>query len=172
MPLKTKKGNPFRDAEIVTCVETFLGQEVTIRAGQKLRGDDPIVERYWGVFREGDLQEHELAKIAADRIPLDPPTHEPHVYIPPSIPPHRLVVALADTFTPIPFAPDSAGAKEKGSIPPAPFGTGIKKGRAYDVGDPIVRARPNLFEFPRRDVTLADVERLTAEDAIEEVKNG
>ena len=169
--LKTKK-NPFRDCEIVTATTTFLGETVTIRAGEKRRGNDPVVEQHWGAFAEGDLLPAELAKIAAEAIPLDPPVHEPHVYIPPSIPPHRLVVALADTFTPMPFAPGSAGAKAKGAIPPAPFGTGIKKGRAYDVGDAIVRARPNLFEFPRRDVTLADVERLTADDAIEEVKNG
>lgn len=163
MPLKSKNTNPYRDCEIVTCVTTFLGQDVTLNAGLKLRGDDPLVERYHGVFAEGDLLPHELAQFAAEQIPLDLPEHPSHVYIPPSVSPHRQVVATADTFTAMPFAPNSPGAR--GGAAPAPFGTGLKKGRVYDIGHPAVRANPNLFEFPRRDVTLADVERLTAADA-------
>ena len=75
-------------------------------------------------------------------------------------PPHRQVVALADTFTPLPFAPGSPGASGRMPIAPAPFGTGIRKGRVYDVLDPVVAQNPNLFEFPRRDVTAADIERI------------
>ena len=166
MPLKTKKGNPFRDAEIVTAVTTFLGQDVTIQAGEKRRGNDPVVERHWGAFAEGDLLPAELAKIAAEAIPLDPPVHHDEKFLVGqgvTVPPHRQVVATVDTFTPLPFAPGSPGAR--GAVPPAPYGTGIKKGRVYDIGDPVVRANPNYFEFPRRDCTLADVERLTAVDA-------
>jgi hypothetical protein len=74
--------------------------------------------------------------------------------------PHRQVVALADTFRPLPFAPGSPGARGRMPIAPAPFGTGIKKGRVYDALDPVVRQNPQLFEFPRRDVTLADIERI------------
>ena len=164
--LKKRTTNPYRDAEVVTCVTTFIGQDVTLNAGLKLRGDDPLVERYHGVFVEGDLLPHELAKIQADAIPLDPPVHhDERILIGQGVtpPPHRQVTCLVDTFMPLPFAPGSPGAR--GGIAPAPFGTGLKKGRIYDALDPVVRANPGYFEFGRRDVTLADIERLTAEDA-------
>ncbi len=166
MPKLKRHTNPFRDCVVVTAKETFIGEHVTIRAGEKRRGNDEVVERHWGVFAEGDLLPHELAKIAADEIPLDPPVHRDERFrigqgVTP--PPHRQVIAIADTFTPIPFAPGSPGAR--GGVPPAPFGAGIRRGRVYDIADPAVRANPQLFEFPRRDVTLADVERLTVEDA-------
>ena len=155
--------NPYRDAPVVTAVDSFAGGDgIVIQAGSKYRGDDPVVEAHWGVFREGDLMPNEIALIALDA------RAEPVEYVDERFrigqgvtpPPHRQVVALADTFTPLPFAPGSPGASSRMPIPPAPFGTGIKKGRVYDVLDPVVRQHPELFEFSRRDVTLADIERI------------
>jgi hypothetical protein len=135
-----------------------------VRQGDRYRASHPAVQAGWSNFVPGDTPDHELENLFEAM--GDPPTHDPspHVRIPAGIPPHRQVVATADTFQALPFAPGSPGATKKGPTPPAPFGTGIKKGRVYDVGDPAVRANPGLFEFPRRDVTVADIERLTAGD--------
>ena len=110
---------------------------------------------------------NEVALLALDR-EAEPVEHEPdprfRIGQGVTPPPHRQVIALADTFTPLPFAPGSVGASGRAAIPPAPFGTGIRKGRVYDLLDPVVRANPQLFEFPRRDVTLADIERIEQQD--------
>lgn len=163
LKLSRKSGNPYRDAPVVTAVHSFAGGDgMVIQQGAKYRGDDPVVEAHWGVFAEGDLLPNEIALLALDAR-AEPVEHsDERIRIGGGVTPapHRQVVALADTFTPLPFAPGSPGASGRMPIPPAPFGTGIKKGRVYDVPDPVVRANPTLFEFPRRDVTLADIERI------------
>jgi hypothetical protein len=41
--------------------------------------------------------------------------------------------------------------------------TAVKVGQIFDIGHPFVRAHPERFEFPLRDVTIEDVERMSEE---------
>ena len=111
--LKRKPGNAFRDVPVVTCVKTFLAEEVTLIAGEKRRGEDPVVDAHWGAFSAGDLLPAEVAKIVTDELPLDPPVQQRDERIRigqgTTPPPHRQVVATADTFIPLPFAPGVRG---------------------------------------------------------------
>jgi hypothetical protein len=83
--------------------------------------------------------------------------------------PERLVRARASFWFDGGFAPGSPGAK---TGKPSGFGWGISIGQLCEISNPVVRAHPEHFEFPRRDVTLADVERLTSDALqLEQVKD-
>lgn len=158
MPLAKKDTNPFAPDATVRATRTFAWEGGVVHQGERYRGNHPAVEHGFSNFVPGETLDSELENVWGS-LP-DPPVHDSHVNVPASVPPWRQVVAIADTFVPVPFAPGSVGETTKGPMPPAPFGTGIKKGRVYDIADPVVRRSPQLFEFPRRDVTLADIERL------------
>jgi hypothetical protein len=76
------------------------------------------------------------------------------------VPPERLVRATASFWVDAGWAPGSPGEK---SGKPTGRGWGIQTGQLVEVTNPVVAQHPECFEFVRRTVTLADVERITRE---------
>jgi hypothetical protein len=154
-----KKSDPDR---ILVCTMDFGTTDRVVKRGERVRARDPIVgDGRWFVDAETPESEwpnmwHELpappdhrATESAIRIGTSPLAN---------VPPHLLVRATSSFWFDGGWAPGSPGEK---SGKRSGFGWAINVGQLVEISNPAVRAHPEHFEWPRRDVTLADVERLS-----------
>jgi hypothetical protein len=161
---KTKKV-PFAPDQVVVATRTFATEETVVHVGEKYRGGDPVVVANHTAFVDGETLPGEMPNFW-EELPA-PPEHDAsagfNIRVQPSteIPLHRQVRSKVEYFFPMQWAPGSAG--ERRGIPP-PFGSALHKGQIKDVCDPVVRAHPDWFEFPARDVRLEDIEREEVND--------
>jgi hypothetical protein len=164
MPPTLKKKPKFRPDQIVVATRTFATADAVVHVGEKYRGGDPLVVANHTAFIDGNTLPSERPNFWNEMPP--PPEHEDSIRVGKSavadVPPDRLVRSRASFWFDAGFAPGSQGEKS-GKI--SGFGTSISIGQLVDISSPVVRQHPQHFEWPRRDVTLADVERLTSEDA-------
>jgi hypothetical protein len=168
MPLLKKKPE-FEPDDRVRAIQSFATETRTIRSGDVLRGDDPLVVGTPEWFELENTPSEEARNIWNEMPP--PPLHDPGVadrkimVAPPNpIPVHRQVKSLVETWTDMGYAPGSPGEK---SGRPSGFGSAVRAGQVFDVLDPLVARHPDWFQFPARGVTLEDVERLAAEEVSE-----
>ena len=165
MPTIKKSKCPFASDQVVVAVKTFATERGVVHVGDKFRGGDPVVLESWTAFVDGDTLPNEMPNFWTDLVP-DPPDHS--IPVPPNpladVPPHRLVRATANFWWDAGWAPGSEGATRFPNRPTS-RGWGIQAGTLVEITHPAVQASPQHFEFPRRDVTLADIERALAEDA-------
>jgi hypothetical protein len=158
--MKDKKRDPDR---LVVCWNGFATPHRVVNIGEKVRASDPIVgDGRW--FYEEDTPDSERPNIW-DEI-VDAPAEAPHVHVRSStIPVHRQVRSMVNLARPVTWAPDTPGAS---SGRPAPFfHSTLTQGQILDVLHPLVRQHPEWFEWPRRDVSLADVERIEKHERLE-----
>jgi hypothetical protein len=142
---------------------TFGTQHGVVHEGDVFAGDDPLVTANPSWFCPADTPTHERPNIWTDMPPPPEQVPSPGFNVPVQsiqIPPHRQVQSKVFTWTPAQWAPGSAGAK-RGA--PPPFGSAVKVGQVFDIGHPLVREHPERFEFPLRNVTIEDVERMSEE---------
>jgi len=164
--LKRKNQNPYGPDERVRAWQSFGHATGTVRADDVLRGDDPIVVEHHPWFEHVDTPTAEAKNVWSEMPP--PPDHRDHPGVDvqtsslANVPPERLVRATSTFWQNEGFAPGSLG--EKAGLPPTGRGWGIAVGQVVEISHPLVRRHPESFEFMRRTVTLADVERLAAED--------
>ena len=162
---KTLKRNkcPFTAEQRVRAWQSFATEAGTIRAGDVLRGDDPVVLEHWRWFESVDTPTAE-AKNFWSELPAPPDHREPGIEIGTSslahVPAERLVRAVSAFWFDQGWSPGSPGEK---SGRPSGFGWGIQIGQLFEISNPVVKANPSAFVWPERPVTLADVERITSE---------
>ena len=160
---KTKNA-PFAPDQVVVATRTFATEDAVVHVGEEYRGGDPVVVENWTAFVDGDTLPSERPNFW-EELPAPPELDHSagfNIRVQPStgIPIHRQVRSKVDYFFPGQWAPGSAG--ERRGIPP-PFGSALHKGQIKDVCDPLVAQHLDWFEWPRRDVTLQDVERMAGE---------
>jgi hypothetical protein len=163
-----RKKCPYSADEIVVAWQSFGTADAVIKAGDKFRGDDPLVLEHWPWFQPEGTPTAEGKNIWSEMPP--PPEHEdPKITIVTSslanVPPERLVRARTNFWFDTGWSPGSVGEKS-GRI--SGRGWGINIGQLVEISNPVVRANPGAFVFPEREVTLADVERLTSEEVNED----
>jgi hypothetical protein len=161
---KSKKRNPFDPSQPVKATRTFAWSGGVVHAGDLHRGGDLIVERNWTAFVDAGTLDSELPNMWNELPP--PPDHlDSAIQIGTSplahVAPERLVRARSSFYFDAGHAPGSPGAE---SGKPSGFGTAIAIGQLVEISAPVVRAHPEHFEFPTRQCTLADIERLTREE--------
>lgn len=170
MPTLSKKNrNPYGPDDRVRAWQSFGTATGTVGVGDVHRGDDAIVAEHWPWFQPVDTPTAEVKNVWSEMPP--PPDHRDHPGVDvetnplADVPPERLVRATSAFWQNEGFAPGSFG--EKAGLPPTGRGWGIAVGQVVEISHPLVRQHPEAFEFIRRAVTLADVERLTAEDTLQ-----
>ena len=159
MPTLKKQKPPFPEGSTVVAITSFSYGDGVVNTGDEYPGDHPLPVANPSWFCDAATPVKERPNTWTDLVP-DPPSHRPPVSFLEPIPPHRQVRAIVDTWGPTPWAPGSPGEQARGGIAPPPYGGGLVRGRAYDALDPVVRQHPERFEWPRRDVTIEDLERL------------
>jgi hypothetical protein len=155
----TKKTAP----KTMIATTTFSTQHHTVHEGDVFAADDPLVLSNPSWFCDADTPTHQRPNIWKNMPAPPDQVASPGFNVQVQsiqIPPHRQVRSKVHVWYPAKWAPGSAG--EKRGVPP-PFGTAVRVGQIFDVGDPLVREHPERFEFPLRDVTIEDVERMNAE---------
>jgi hypothetical protein len=157
--LKRKDKCPFSSDQIVRATRSFVWEGGAVNQGDRYRANHPAVQAGWSNFVPGDTPDHELENLFAAMGDL-PVHHDSHVRIPAAIPPHRQVVATVDLYRPGSWAPGSPGEKAGG--PPPPFGAMVcRRGSVYDaLTTPYVAEHPEHFNWPQRQVTREDLDRL------------
>jgi hypothetical protein len=164
--LKKKPTNPYGPDDRVRAWQSFAHATGTVRAGDVLRGDDELVRQHWPWFEPVDTPTAEKRNIWAE-MPAPPDHRDSKFQVGTNplanVPPERLVRAKAFFWFDGGWAPGSPGEK---SGKPSGFGWAINVGDLVEISNPVVRAHPEVFEFPRRDVTLADIERLTRDEEV------
>ena len=154
---KSKTKSPFSPDEVVWSTMTFAWEGGVVRAGERFRGGDPVVEKNWSAFVGGEALDQELPNVF-DELP-PPPDHAPPAAVQTiSIPAHRQVHSLVAVSAPMRWSPDSPGAKS--GVPPPFATTTLRQGQIVDALHPIVREHPSWFRWPARDVSLGDIERM------------
>jgi hypothetical protein len=141
-------------------ITTFSTQHDTVHEGDVFAADDPLVTGNPSWFCDADTPTRDRPNVWRDMPPPPEQVASPGFNVQVQsiqIPPHRQVRSKVFTWTPAQWAPGSPGAK-RGA--PPPFGSAVKVGQIFDIGHPLVRAHPERFEFPLRDVTAEDVERM------------
>jgi hypothetical protein len=154
--LKRKTTNPYSPDDRVRAWQSFGHATGTVRAGDVLRGDDPIVVEHHPWFEHVDTPTAERKNVWLEM--PEPPQHTPEVAVQTiQIPPPRQVRCTVDVATSLAWSSGSPGAK---SGTPPPFArTQLRQGQLLDVLDPIVHQHPTWFRWRERDVTPEDVER-------------
>jgi hypothetical protein len=150
-------------SETVVATMTFATQHRTVHEGDVFAAGDPLVTSNPSWFAAADTPTSELPNMWQDMPAPPEQVASPGFNVQVQsiqIPPHRQVRSKVSTWTPAQWAPGSPGA-ERGA--PPPFGSAVRVGQVFDVGHPLVRAHPERFEFPLRDVTIEDVERMSKE---------
>jgi hypothetical protein len=150
-------------SETVVATMTFATQHRTVHEGDVFAADDQLVTSNPSWFADADTPTSELPNMWRDMPAPPEQVASPGFNVQVQsiqIPPHRQVRSKVDVWYPGKWAPGSAG--EKSGVPP-PFGTAIRVGQVFDIGHPLVREHPERFEFPVRDVTIEDVERMCEE---------
>jgi hypothetical protein len=167
--LKKKTTNPYGPDDRVRAWQSFGHATGTVRVGDVLRGDDPIVREHWPWFQPVDTPTGEVKNVWSE-MPAPPDHRDPGIQIGTNslahALPERLVRATASFWFDGGWAPGSPGER---SGKPSGRGWGINIGQLVSIDHPVVRAHPEAFVFPERPVTLADVERITREIEREEV---
>jgi hypothetical protein len=162
--LMSKPPTATKKPETVVAIESFAGATRTVHAGDVLNADDPVVTGNPDWFVPSDMPTHERPNrwTNAPAPPEQVPSPGFNVQVQDhGIPPHRQVKSKAHVWYPAKWAPGSPG--EKRAAGPPPFGTAVKVGQIFDIGNPLVREHPERFEWPQRDVTIEDVERMSEE---------
>jgi len=147
----------------MVAITTFGTQHGVVHEGDKFAGDDPLVLANPSWFCDADMPTHQRPNIWTDMPAPPEQVASPGFNVQVQdigIPPHRQVKSKVFAWTPAQWAPGSPGAKRG---VPSPFGSAIRVGQILDVLDPRVRAHPERFEFPVRDVTIDDIERMSEE---------
>jgi hypothetical protein len=161
---KSKTKCPYGPDDVVRAVRTFATARGVVRKGERYRGDDPIVLEAWSAFVPGETLDSELENLWHS-LPEPPDHRDSQIQIGTSplanVPPERLVRSRASFYTDAGHAPGSPGEQ---SGRPSGYGTAIAVGQLVSIDHPVVRSNPSAFVFPEREVTLADVERLTREE--------
>lgn len=154
--LKRKTTNPYSPDDRVRAWQSFGHATGTVRAGDVLRGDDPIVVEHHPWFEHVDTPTAERKNVWLEM--PEPPQHTPEVAVQTiQIPPPRQVRCTVDVATSLAWSSGSPGAK---SGTPPPFArTQLRQEQLLDVLDPIVHQHPTWFRWRERDVTPEDVER-------------
>jgi hypothetical protein len=169
MPQLTKRAtNPYKADDRVKAWQSFATATAIVRVGDVHRGDDEVVRKHWPYFQPVDTPTAEQKNIWSE-MPA-PPDHHDHPGVNvgtnslANVPPERLVRATSSFWTNEGYAPGSHG--EKAGLPPTGRGWGISVGQVVEISHPLVAAHPECFEFIRRTVTAADVERLTRGEGV------
>lgn len=110
---RSKARSPFKADQIVVCSRTFAWEGGTVCQGEKLRGSDPVVEKNWTAFRDGETLPSEFENPFTTMPP--PPEHAPPVQVQSSaIPVHRQVVSTVDLMLPVSWSPGSPAPRPTG----------------------------------------------------------
>jgi hypothetical protein len=143
-------------------LEPIAGETRTVKQGERLPGSDPFVIGNFRSFYDAETPVGQRPNFW--HLVDDPPEPEPHVNIPPSIPPHRQVKSVVDVWWDGGHAPGSPGAA---SGRPSGFGTALRRGQVVDVFDPVVRQNPSWFRWVEREVSPDDIGRLERWERLE-----
>ena len=168
MKVSAKKTKELDPDQILVATQSFATNSRVVHRGERVRANDPIVgDGRW--FAPEETPESERPNFWND-MPAPPP-HTPSAGFDVSvgsiaIPVHRRVVAREDLWFQGAWAPGSIGEQRQksGGGPPPPFGSTLRKGAVRDISDPVVRRHLEWFEWPARQVTLEDIERMTSEE--------
>jgi hypothetical protein len=158
----SKSKNPFRPDQVVKATKTFATDKHIVHVGEEYRGNDPIVVENWSAFVDAGTLDREMPNFW-DTVPVPPDHRSPVQVQEQTIPVHRQVRSRVDMYWDGGYAPDSPGAK---TGRPSGFGTALRMGQVLDVGDEIVRRNPSWFIWPEREVSAADVERLSRSEGV------
>jgi hypothetical protein len=132
MPTLSKKNrNPYGPDDRVRAWLSFGHATGTVRAGDVLRADDPIVVKHHPWFEHVDTPTAERKNVWVEM--PEPPQHAPEVAVETiQIPPHRQVRSLVDVAAPLAWSPGSL-APRAGLRRPSPalsFGKGSSSMRS------------------------------------------
>jgi hypothetical protein len=161
--LPKKPPPPFPPDSTVFAITSFGYAGGTVHRGEKFRGDDPLVLGNPGWFADVNTPTAEVPNMWAEMEPPPAPVPSPGFNVQVQsvpIPPHRRVRSKVFRWFPTSWAPGSPG--EKRGVPP-PFGSALKVGQILDIGDPLVAANPQDFEFIAREVSVEDIQRARKE---------
>jgi hypothetical protein len=153
-----KNKNPYGPDDRVRAWQSFGHAAGTVREGDVLRGDDPLVAEHHPWFESVDTPTAERKTVWLEMPP--PPDHAPEVAVQTiQIPPHRIVRSLVDVSAPLSWSsPDSPGAQT--NVPPPFARTSLRRGQLVDALHPLVREHVDWFVWPERHVLIEDIERV------------